>query len=144
MLAIYWCVCICIYTQLHRHAHVYVRTQLHVLVCRLCTSMHICVFLWAAVTNQLIQSAYILCSLISRPCESQSQHSSGTCVQVCRHEVHSMIHAFHVISLFICYPQVHLLGEERGPVLEVIVSRMRHISAQTGRHIRYMHAHTCT
>jgi hypothetical protein len=34
--------------------------------------------------------------------------------------------------------QVHLLGEERGPVLEVIVSRMRHISAQTQRHIRFL------
>ena len=32
--------------------------------------------------------------------------------------------------------EVHLLGEERGPVLEVIVSRMRYIAAQTGGHVR--------
>jgi replicative superfamily II helicase len=32
--------------------------------------------------------------------------------------------------------EIHLLGEDRGPVLEVIVSRMRYISAQTGRPIR--------
>ncbi|KAG5188657.1 Sec63 Brl domain-containing protein [Tribonema minus] len=35
-------------------------------------------------------------------------------------------------------PYVHLLGEERGPVLEVIVSRMRHIAAQTGRPVRFV------
>lgn len=29
--------------------------------------------------------------------------------------------------------EIHLLGEERGPVLEVIVSRMRHIASQTNR-----------
>ena len=33
--------------------------------------------------------------------------------------------------------EVHLLGEERGPVLEVIVSRMRYIAAKTGRPIRF-------
>jgi activating signal cointegrator complex subunit 3 len=32
--------------------------------------------------------------------------------------------------------EVHLLGEERGPVLEVIVSRMRYIGEQTGKQIR--------
>ena len=32
--------------------------------------------------------------------------------------------------------EVHLLGEERGPVLEVIVSRMRYIASQTGGHVR--------
>eukprot|EP00727_Mastigamoeba_balamuthi_P005510 m51a1_g1579 putative activating signal cointegrator 1 complex subunit 3 (2006) ;mRNA; r:104604-111515 len=32
--------------------------------------------------------------------------------------------------------EIHMLGEERGPVLEVIVSRMRYISAQTDRPIR--------
>jgi activating signal cointegrator complex subunit 3 len=32
--------------------------------------------------------------------------------------------------------EVHLLGEERGPVLEVIVSRMRYIGSQTGKRIR--------
>ena len=32
--------------------------------------------------------------------------------------------------------EIHLLGEERGPILEVIVSRMRYIAAQTGRAVR--------
>ncbi|KAJ1733569.1 activating signal cointegrator 1 complex subunit 3 [Coemansia biformis] len=32
--------------------------------------------------------------------------------------------------------EIHLLGGDRGPVLEVIVSRMNHISAQTGRAVR--------
>lgn len=34
--------------------------------------------------------------------------------------------------------EIHLLGEERGPVLEVIVSRMRYIAAQTGAPIRFV------
>lgn len=29
--------------------------------------------------------------------------------------------------------EIHLLGEDRGPVLEVIVSRMRYIAASTAR-----------
>jgi activating signal cointegrator complex subunit 3 len=32
--------------------------------------------------------------------------------------------------------EIHLLGEERGPILEVIVSRMRYISSQTDTPIR--------
>jgi activating signal cointegrator complex subunit 3 len=32
--------------------------------------------------------------------------------------------------------EIHLLGEERGPILEVIVSRMRYISSQTNTPIR--------
>ena len=32
--------------------------------------------------------------------------------------------------------EIHLLGSERGPILEVIVSRMNYISAQTKRKIR--------
>ncbi|KAH3764158.1 activating signal cointegrator 1 complex subunit 3 [Pelomyxa schiedti] len=32
--------------------------------------------------------------------------------------------------------EIHLLGEERGPVLEVIVSRMRYISSQTDNPVR--------
>ena len=32
--------------------------------------------------------------------------------------------------------EIHLLGADRGPVLEVIVSRMRYISAHTATHIR--------
>ncbi|KAJ2715375.1 putative steryl acetyl hydrolase mug81 [Coemansia spiralis] len=32
--------------------------------------------------------------------------------------------------------EIHLLGGDRGPVLEVIVSRMNHIAAQTGRAVR--------
>ena len=34
--------------------------------------------------------------------------------------------------------EIHLLGVDRGPVLEVIVSRMRFISAQTARPIRFV------
>lgn len=34
--------------------------------------------------------------------------------------------------------EIHLLGADRGPILEVIVSRMRYISAQTGRNIRFV------
>jgi activating signal cointegrator complex subunit 3 len=32
--------------------------------------------------------------------------------------------------------EIHLLGADRGPILEVIVSRMRYISAQTDRPLR--------
>ncbi|KAJ3149273.1 hypothetical protein HDU86_006996 [Geranomyces michiganensis] len=32
--------------------------------------------------------------------------------------------------------EIHLLGGDRGPILEVIVSRMKYISAQTGKKIR--------
>ncbi|KAJ3152645.1 activating signal cointegrator 1 complex subunit [Geranomyces variabilis] len=32
--------------------------------------------------------------------------------------------------------EIHLLGGDRGPILEVIVSRMKYISAQTGKRIR--------
>lgn len=34
--------------------------------------------------------------------------------------------------------EIHLLGADRGPVLEVIVSRMRYISASTGVGIRFV------
>eukprot|EP01104_Vermistella_antarctica_P009338 TRINITY_DN238_c1_g1_i2.p1 TRINITY_DN238_c1_g1~~TRINITY_DN238_c1_g1_i2.p1 ORF type:complete len:2228 (-),score=554.58 TRINITY_DN238_c1_g1_i2:294-5987(-) len=34
--------------------------------------------------------------------------------------------------------EIHLLGEDRGPVLEVIVSRMRYISSQINSHIRFV------
>lgn len=34
--------------------------------------------------------------------------------------------------------EIHLLGADRGPILEVIVSRMRFISSQTARHIRFV------
>ena len=34
--------------------------------------------------------------------------------------------------------EIHLLGEERGPVLEVIVSRMRFISSHTKSPIRFV------
>lgn len=34
--------------------------------------------------------------------------------------------------------EIHLLGEDRGPVLEVIVSRMRYVAAHTERHIRFV------
>jgi len=34
--------------------------------------------------------------------------------------------------------EIHLLGQERGPVIEVIVSRMRYISEQTGNTVRFV------
>ena len=34
--------------------------------------------------------------------------------------------------------EIHLLGNERGPILEVIVSRMNYIAAQTGTEIRIL------
>eukprot|EP00897_Mesotaenium_endlicherianum_P001872 jgi/Mesen1/1712/ME000138S00568 len=34
--------------------------------------------------------------------------------------------------------EIHLLGADRGPILEVIVSRMRYISAQTSQPIRFV------
>ena len=34
--------------------------------------------------------------------------------------------------------EIHLLGEDRGPVLEVIVSRMRYIAAETGAPVRFV------
>jgi len=34
--------------------------------------------------------------------------------------------------------EIHLLGVDRGPVLEVIVSRMRYISCQTMNPIRFI------
>lgn len=34
--------------------------------------------------------------------------------------------------------EIHLLGADRGPILEVIVSRMRYISSQTARSIRFV------
>lgn len=34
--------------------------------------------------------------------------------------------------------EIHLLGSDRGPILEVIVSRMRHIAARTQRAVRFV------
>jgi activating signal cointegrator complex subunit 3 len=34
--------------------------------------------------------------------------------------------------------EIHLLGADRGPILEVIVSRMRYISSQTDRSVRFV------
>lgn len=34
--------------------------------------------------------------------------------------------------------EIHLLGADRGPILEVIVSRMRYISSQTEREVRFV------
>ncbi|GAX76248.1 hypothetical protein CEUSTIGMA_g3692.t1 [Chlamydomonas eustigma] len=34
--------------------------------------------------------------------------------------------------------EIHLLGADRGPILEVIVSRMRYISTQTGKSVRFV------
>jgi len=34
--------------------------------------------------------------------------------------------------------EIHLLGQDRGPVIEVIVSRMRYISEQTGNLVRFV------
>ena len=34
--------------------------------------------------------------------------------------------------------EIHLLGQERGPVIEVIISRMRYISEHTGNLVRFV------
>ncbi len=34
--------------------------------------------------------------------------------------------------------EIHLLGADRGPVLEVIVSRMRYVAANTGQPVRFV------
>jgi activating signal cointegrator complex subunit 3 len=34
--------------------------------------------------------------------------------------------------------EIHLLGQDRGPVIEVIVSRMRYIAEQTDSNIRFV------
>ena len=34
--------------------------------------------------------------------------------------------------------EIHLLGSDRGPVIEVIVSRMRYIAEQTGNQVRFV------
>eukprot|EP00211_Chloroparvula_japonica_P000559 CAMPEP_0119126784 /NCGR_PEP_ID=MMETSP1310-20130426/5571_1 /TAXON_ID=464262 /ORGANISM="Genus nov. species nov., Strain RCC2339" /LENGTH=1688 /DNA_ID=CAMNT_0007116969 /DNA_START=54 /DNA_END=5120 /DNA_ORIENTATION=+ len=38
----------------------------------------------------------------------------------------------------IIFDEIHLLGQDRGPILEVIVSRMRYIATQTGRATRLL------
>jgi hypothetical protein len=37
--------------------------------------------------------------------------------------------------------EIHLLGEDRGPILEVIVSRMRYIATKTGQAVRPIAPH---
>jgi activating signal cointegrator complex subunit 3 len=49
-------------------------------------------------------------------------------VCVCVHEQVSLL----VID------EIHLLGADRGPILEVIVSRMRYITTQTGHNVRFV------
>lgn len=34
--------------------------------------------------------------------------------------------------------EIHLLGQDRGPVIEVIISRMRYIAEQTGNNVRFV------
>jgi activating signal cointegrator complex subunit 3 len=34
--------------------------------------------------------------------------------------------------------EIHLLGQDRGPVIEVIISRMRYIAEQTGSSVRFV------
>ena len=34
--------------------------------------------------------------------------------------------------------EIHLLGGDRGPILEVIVSRMRYIAAETDQNVRFV------
>ena len=34
--------------------------------------------------------------------------------------------------------EIHLLGADRGPIIEVIVSRMRYIASQTGQEVRFL------
>ncbi|KAL0364719.1 UNVERIFIED_CONTAM: DExH-box ATP-dependent RNA helicase DExH14 [Sesamum angustifolium] len=43
----------------------------------------------------------------------------------------------HMVGLMIL-DEIHLLGADRGPILEVIVSRMRYISSQTERSVRFV------
>lgn len=38
----------------------------------------------------------------------------------------------------IVFDEIHLLGQDRGPVIEVIVSRMNYISAKTGNKVRFV------
>ncbi|OQU93017.1 hypothetical protein SORBI_3001G457800 [Sorghum bicolor] len=54
----------------------------------------------------------------------------------------AMLHLFNTqpdmkVGLMIL-DEIHLLGADRGPILEVIVSRMRYISSQTERSIRFV------
>ena len=47
------------------------------------------------------------------------------------------------VILFIV-DELHLIGGEGGPILEVIVSRMRYISSQIENHIRVLHRDSTT
>ncbi|KAG0485466.1 hypothetical protein HPP92_009545 [Vanilla planifolia] len=54
----------------------------------------------------------------------------------------AMLHIFNTqpdmkVGLMIL-DEIHLLGADRGPILEVIVSRMRYISSQTERTVRFV------
>ena len=46
--------------------------------------------------------------------------------------------AYVKLVALVVIDEIHMLGEERGPVLEVIVSRMRYISSQTAMPVRLM------
>ncbi|KAF3772956.1 hypothetical protein EJ110_NYTH56497 [Nymphaea thermarum] len=54
------------------------------------------------------------------------------------------IHAISFLNLtlpevgLMILDEIHLLGADRGPILEVIVSRMRYISSQTERAVRFV------
>jgi replicative superfamily II helicase len=48
-------------------------------------------------------------------------------------------HRSYVSSVaLVIIDEIHLLGQERGPVIEVIVSRMRFNSEQTGKNVRFV------
>ena len=46
--------------------------------------------------------------------------------------------AYVKLVALVVIDEIHMLGEERGPVLEVIVSRMRYIASQTAMPVRLM------
>ena len=49
---------------------------------------------------------------------------------------HVPLHCVDVEVTLIIIDEIHLLGADRGPIIEVIVSRMRHMSQFTNRKVR--------
>jgi activating signal cointegrator complex subunit 3 len=48
-----------------------------------------------------------------------------------------MVDTYPQVGLMVI-DEIHLLGADRGPILEVIVSRMRYIASNTGRPVRFV------
>ncbi|WVZ20273.1 hypothetical protein V8G54_007595, partial [Vigna mungo] len=73
------------------------------------------------------------------PCGAQVlQFASETVCTTPRAEVSFLPSLpFTAVGLMIL-DEIHLLGADRGPILEVIVSRMRYISSQTERPVRFI------